>query len=370
MRNKLLFTLVGAGLVAGVASAFVYGRQPQAEPPVFTPATNPFPQGVFANGIIESYQEHGQNTNMYPEVTGVVTAIAVHEGEHVKQGDIVLMLDDSEQRATVAQLQAQAKAARTALDQLRAQPRPETLAVSAAQVEQADAALGRAKATRDKQLHSYQLDPRSVSKQTLDDANAVVAEANASLDVARRQYELTKAGAWSYDIRNQQQQAIALEKAAASAEALLRKYTLRAPRDGIVLAMNAAVGSYVSPQGVYNPYTQQNDPIATMGDAGILAVRCYVDEILVPRLGDPSKLTATMQVRGTDVEIPLQFVRVQPYVTPKIELSNQRTEKVDLRVLPVIFRFTPPADVRVYPGQLVDVYMAPQMSRSARRSPP
>jgi HlyD family secretion protein len=48
---------------------------------------------------------------------------------------------------------------------------------------------------------------------------------------------------------------------------------------------------------------------------------------------------------------------MQPYVTPKIELSNQRTERVDVRVLPILFRFEPPKELSVYPGQLVDVYL-------------
>jgi len=51
---------------------------------------------------------------------------------------------------------------------------------------------------------------------------------------------------------------------------------------------------------------------------------------------------ATMSIRGTTTTIPLEFVRLQPYVSPKIELSDQRLEKVDLRVLPAIFRFQPP----------------------------
>ena len=59
---------------------------------------------------------------------------------------------------------------------------------------------------------------------------------------------------------------------------------------------------------------------------------------------------------GSDNKVPLEFVRVQPYVSPKIELSNERQEQVDLRVLPVIFRFEK-KDVPVYPGQLVDVYI-------------
>ena len=65
---------------------------------------------------------------------------------------------------------------------------------------------------------------------------------------------------------------------------------------------------------------------------------------------------AQMQIEGSEVKIPLEFVRVQPFVSPKIELSNQRQERVDLRVLPVIFRFEK-KDAPVYPGQLVDVYI-------------
>ncbi|MEO6824932.1 MAG: hypothetical protein ABI167_09485 [Nitrosospira sp.] len=64
-----------------------------------------------------------------------------------------------------------------------------------------------------------------------------------------------------------------------------------------------------------------------------------------------------MFIRGTNIRIPLEYIRLQPYVSPKIQLSNQRTERVDLRELPVLFRFEKPKDVQVYPGQLVDVYI-------------
>jgi HlyD family secretion protein len=56
--------------------------------------------------------------------------------------------------------------------------------------------------------------------------------------------------------------------------------------------------------------------------------------------------------------MPMTFERVQPFVSPKIELSDQRQELVDVRVLPIIFRFARPANVNLYPGQLVDVYVS------------
>jgi len=116
----------------------------------------------------------------------------------------------------------------------------------------------------------------------------------------------------------------------------------------------------VSSQGNYDCYTQQSGPLVVMGaPQDHLAVRCYVDEILVSRLPSPRHVRAQMSIRGTDIKVPLEFVRVQPYVSPKIELSNERQEQVDLRVLPVIFRFPKP-DVPVYPGQLVDVFIGQQ----------
>jgi HlyD family secretion protein len=114
---------------------------------------------------------------------------------------------------------------------------------------------------------------------------------------------------------------------------------------------------YVSPQGVYDTYTQGQDPILLIGPPQeYLAVRCFVDEILVSRLPSAFHIRAQMSVRGSDIKVPLEFVRVQPYVTPKIELSDERQEQVDLRVLPVIFRFRK-QDAPVYPGQEVDVYI-------------
>ena len=118
------------------------------------------------------------------------------------------------------------------------------------------------------------------------------------------------------------------------------------------------MGSFVSAQGAYDTYTQGMDPVLVLGSSHEhLNVRCYVDEILVPRLPPSGRMKAQMSVRGSSVKIPLQYVRMQPIVSPKIELSDQRLERVDVRVLPIIFRIEVPKDVNLYPGLLVDVYI-------------
>ncbi len=358
MRNKILFMLVGVGMVGALASAYVYARPRRPLPPAFAPAPNPYAQGIYANGIIESDQAHGENVNLYPEVPGTVVRILVTEGQRVAQGAPLVVIDDSVQRALVEQQRSQAEAARALLDELRAQPRKETLEVARAQVELAAANVKTAEDALAKQEHAWAIDPKAVSRDVLDNATNAARVSRANLGVATRQFELVRAGAWVYDVRGQERQADALARAAAASSALLAKYTVRAPSDGIVLSIRTAVGSYLSPQGAYDPYTQGYGPALVMASAGgRLGVRCYIDEILIPRLPPAEKMQAKMFIRGTSVSVPLEFVRVQPYVSPKIQLSNARTERVDLRVLPVIFRFTPPTGVGVYPGELVDVYV-------------
>jgi HlyD family secretion protein len=203
-----------------------------------------------------------------------------------------------------------------------------------------------------------------VSRDQLDNAVNAVKVASANVSVARRQLELTLAGAWVYDIRNQEHQYQALLKSAAAAKALLGKYTINAPVDGVVLSIHTAIGSYVSPQGVFGTYTQGYNPTVVMGGSETyLQVRCYVDEILVHRLGEPGQIIGQMFIRGTTISAPLEFVRIQPYVTPKIQLSDQRLERVDVRVLPVIFKFEKPKGVNLFPGQLVDVYLGERQER-------
>jgi len=358
MKYRLLFTLALAGVLAGCVSAYLFSIETPAQQPEFTPASNPYAQGIYAEGIVESDQPSGENINVYPEVAGTVKQILVSEGQVMHKGDPLVLIDDSIQRATTEQLQSQAQAASSLLEELKAEPRKETLDVTQAQVEAAQATLKTAEDELAKQQAAYEMDPKSISKDALDGAINAAAVAKANLAVAKKQYDLTKAGAWIYDITNQERQYNALQNSYLASSALLAKYTLRAPKDGIVLSVNPTPGSFVSPQGAYDSYTQGLLPVLVLGSSQTsLNVRCYVDEILVPRLPPPGKMKAQMTIRGTTTKVPIDFVRMQPFVSPKIELSDQRNERVDVRVLPVIFRIEQPESLNLYPGELVDVYI-------------
>lgn len=292
MKKPILFALAILGVLAGLVAAYLFGRTPQTLPPAFAPASSSYESAIYANGIIESEQSGGSNIVIYPQVAGPVTQVLVREGQTVTRGTPLVMIDDALPRANFELAQANMSTAR---DQYN------------------------------KRLASYALDPKSISKDTLDTAKGTAAQAQASLNVAA---------------------------------AALAQYVIKAPRSGVILAINSTVGSYVSSQGAYDTYTQGFSPLVVMSaDQAYLAVRCYVDEILIARLPAPEHMRAQMLIHGTDIKVPLEFVRLQPYVLPKIELSNQRQEKVDLRVLAVIFRFDKKDLPRVYPGQLVDVFI-------------
>lgn len=306
MRNKILFSLSAIGLIIGLVSAYIFGIEKKPLPPAFTPASNPYTKGIYAEGIIESYQGNGENINIYPEVPGTIKQIMVSEGEIIKKDAPLILLDDSVQRATVAQQKSQ--------------------------VDLASASLKSSQDQLDKLTKSYELEPRSISKNDLDNAENVVKVAKANTEVMQKQYEL--------------------------AQTLLSKYTLKSPMDGVILSINAGVGSYVSAQGSYDTYTQVLTPIIAMGSSHpCIAVRCYIDEILISRLPQASEMHAQMFIRGTNISIPLDYVRIQPYVSPKIELSSDRTERVDVRVLPIIFKCNKPKNISLFPGQLVDIYI-------------
>jgi hypothetical protein len=92
-----------------------------------------------------------------------------------------------------------------------------------------------------------------------------------------------------------------------------------------------------------------------LGDTETLQVRADIDEVNAPLVmpGSP----AVAYLKGfTDKAIPLTFDRIEPYIVPKRSLTGDNRERVDTRVLQVIYRFEKPS-FSVYVGQQVDVYI-------------
>lgn len=307
MKTDYFFKIASFGIIVGMISVFVYNKNLKARDPLSI-SYNPYESGIYASGIVETFQKNGSNINIFPSVPGRVTAVLVTNGSLVKKGDPLLLIDSSTQSGISAQSEAQALVAKANLVSVQDQ--------------------------YSKLQKSYSLNQKSVSKNALDNAKNAVIIAAESMKAAEAQ--------------------------AAADAATLAKYTVKSPVDGVILRMLPSVGDYVSVDiGAYDPYTQGYLPIIQVGETSqYLQVRVFVDELLTPQLPEGNDLEATLFVRGmNNKSIPLRFVNIQPLTIPNIELSDQRKERVDVRVLPIIFQFEKPKDITLYPGQLVDVYI-------------
>jgi len=84
-------------------------------------------------------------------------------------------------------------------------------------------------------------------------------------------------------------------------------------------------------------------------------VRTDVDENDAWRFARGARAIAYL--RGNPrMHTELTFVRVEPYVVPKRSLTGDTSERVDTRVLQVLYGF-PREQLKVYVGQQMDVYI-------------
>ncbi|UJS18043.1 MAG: HlyD family efflux transporter periplasmic adaptor subunit [Candidatus Jettenia sp.] len=128
----------------------------------------------------------------------------------------------------------------------------------------------------------------------------------------------------------------------------LDRIIVRAPVDGEILQVKIHPGEF-APAGI----TQT--PLILMGDTDPLHVRVDVDENDAWRVRPLSPAVAFL--RGNrEVKTPLKFVRFEPYVIPKKSLTGDSTERVDTRVLQVVYRFEH-TDLPVFVGQQMDVFI-------------
>jgi multidrug resistance efflux pump len=123
--------------------------------------------------------------------------------------------------------------------------------------------------------------------------------------------------------------------------------TIRAPRDGRILQVNTREGEYASFGG--------SDPLLLLGQVDQFQLRADVDEDNASRVRPGCRAVAYIKGQREDA-IPLRFVRVEPYILPKRSLTGESSERVDTRVLQVIFRFAAPT-TPVYVGQQMDVFL-------------
>lgn len=94
--------LAGLAILAGLVNATT-GKPPQP-PALAPPAEKPWQQGIGASGIVESMRE---NTQVGVSLPGLVRELPVKVWDEVRQGDVLLQLDDRELRARLITQEAE-----------------------------------------------------------------------------------------------------------------------------------------------------------------------------------------------------------------------------------------------------------------------
>lgn len=336
--------LLALGLLA-FAVRFVWQTRPRTSdpPPPVPPAVNPFSDAIAAAGIVEAQTE---NIAVGSATPGVVVEVLVRVGDDVRAGTPLFRLDDRTLRAELAVRKAAVDRAKSDLVRLEAEPRPETIPVHVAQLREAEALLAREQDALKRAQETFA--QRVTTAEDLVAKRQAVAFAEAGVGKSRAELDLLQAGSWQYDRDVSRAEVKQAESEIAKVEIDIDRLVVRALVAGRVLQVNVRPGEYVG--------TPPNQPLVILGDIERLHVRVDIDEYDIPRFRP--RAAATAFPRGNLQErYPLEFIRVEPFVVPKKSLTGDATERVDTRVLQVIYKFDPTGRPPLFVGQQVEVFI-------------
>lgn len=350
-----LATQVGLPLAAAALAAFagwfVWNSRPvehQPTPPS-GPPRSPFTATLACSGIVEAQSE---NIAVGSATPGVVVEVLVKVGDKVEAGTALFRLDDRDLRGELEVRTAAVSQAKSELIRLEAEPRAETLPPLVAVVNEAtaaeDAAADSLRRAEELFLQGVITEQDVISKRQADAyARAVVQKAEAEL-------ALSQAGSWNYDRDVSRAAVLKAEADLSKVEIDIDRLTVRSYVAGEVLQVNVRPGEFVgAPPG---------QPLVVLGDVDRLHVRVDIDEFEIGRFHAAAAARAVPRGGGGD-EYTLAFVRVEPFVVPKKSLTGDNSERVDTRVLQVIYDCSPDrdgspaAEQKLFVGQQVDVFI-------------
>jgi len=351
-RKYVLPVLAAAGFVFALWTAMQGAKPIPPSKPVAEPPKPPYENRISGSGIVEASTK---NIAVGTPVSGVVSKVFVTVGQRVKADDALFVLDDRKERAALALRETLLAEAKAKLERLLQLPRKEELPAARARVKEAEANLEDLRM----QLRNAERVTvgSSISLEELNRRRYAVQAGEARLAQAKYTLELLEAGAWKPDIALAKAEIARAEADVNAAEVEIDRLTIRAPMDGNMLQVNIRPGEYAQ-GGVLS------QPLILMGDLGRLHVRVDIDENDAWRFHPGS--AAFAYVRGNpQLKTALTFEYVEPYVVPKRSLTGDSTERVDTRVMQVLYSFSR-ADLPIYPGQLMDVYIEDKTGPAAK----
>lgn len=349
MIRWITIVLALAGICVAVYATLTSKQETPVLPLSREASVNPYASGIAALGIVEPA---GRDVAIVAPEQAIVTSVMVDVNDEVKAGQALFELDSRLLQADLVRAQAAVEAARAELSRWAALPRAEDVPPLDAAVAQARAQLAdkaeQLKLTEQGKAAGANTDRDvSIAKFARDSAQAVVDGAMA--DLAR-----LRAGGWNPDKLVLEAQLRQREAEVQSLQLRVERLTVRAPRDGKILRRSIEPGESAS--------VEPSRPGLILGDLRNLRVRAQIDEediaLLGPMLADATSQQAVARTRGAVVvDVKLKLVRVEPYARPKADISGANTERVDTRVIDVLFEMAGEIGVPVFPGQALDVFI-------------
>jgi multidrug resistance efflux pump len=351
MKIPILPILALAGALYATRTVLRGAQPTPVSAPAAEPARSPFEHTLAGSGIVEPAS---QNVAVGTAVSGLVLAVAVRHGQTVRAGELLLRVDDRDLKATLAVRAAELAQSQARLGRLRAQPRQEDLPPARAALAAARAALAEARTQWD--MAASLADARALSQEERAGRRFALDAARAREESAQAELALLEAGAWAAELEVADAEVAAARAAMDQAQVAVERAQVRAPLDATVLQVNVREGEYAAAGG---------PPLLVLGDLTALHVRIDLDEHDAWRF-EPGA-AARVSVRGNrELAADARFVRIDPFVIPKRALTGEATERVDTRVLQVIYRLEAGA-LPVYVGQQMDAFVAVGAPSGARK---
>jgi multidrug resistance efflux pump len=299
--------------VIGIIGSIIYLLTAQPDTslssPKETPARTPQSQrqtgSIVGTGVTEPSSEV---VDIATNVPGIVTKVFVAPGDQVSAGQALLEIDSRNARAAVNEAAARAATARQSI---------------------AAANTGLRVAQNQYALYQNVDDSRAVSQQEVITRRDAVANARAQLSVAQAQAQQAEAQVMQARVE-------------------LDRHVVRAPSAMEVLQVDTRAGEYAGTQG-------SPSVLMKLGATKPLHVRLDIDENQIEKiaLGQPAVISARGDAKR---QVTAVFVRAEPLIVPKRSLTNSATERVDVRVLQLIFAL-PTDGAQFFVGQQVDGFV-------------
>ncbi len=321
--------------------------------PAAPPSVNPFARGIAAAGTVEAAS---RNIAIAPPEGGLVAEVFAPVGGSVKRNDPLFRLDTRLLEAELVRARSAEVASAARLARLKAQPRAEDVPALEAAVARATAQL----ADAEDQLEDTRraATSQAVSASEMSRRSFAVDVARAELRQNDARLKLVQAGAWGPDVAVAEAELSQAQAEVQSIQLRIDRLTVRSPIDGVVLKRNIEPAQFVSTAA----------SAMVVGDLSTLRVRARVDEEDAPLLRDRARGVA--RVRGVESEsLDLRWLWVEPLAQPKTELTGATVERVDTRVVEVMFEITGRARARLFAGQVVDVFIDASGEREESSKP-